>query len=150
MMTTDRDKFSKTVARTTTIIGKAVPDLTTARDFLDQFLPPHPTPEEQNLDAWIAARSRTCSARLLEGLILNHETPEIERWGYDGGNRGIDRSERPRVNVKMSTRPAWRRCAAPHAFSRRAGRQRGRAARSRGFAAMRAEQIDFAKNFSTI
>jgi hypothetical protein len=37
MMTTDRDKVSKTVARTVAIIGEAVPDLTTARDLLDRF-----------------------------------------------------------------------------------------------------------------
>jgi hypothetical protein len=37
MMTTDRDKLPKTVARAIAIIGEVVPDLTTARDLLDRF-----------------------------------------------------------------------------------------------------------------
>jgi len=41
MMTTERDKLSKAVARTIAIIGEAVPDLTTARS----LPPPDPTPE---------------------------------------------------------------------------------------------------------
>jgi hypothetical protein len=37
MMTTGRDKLSKTVVRTIAIIGEAVPDLSTAQDLLDRF-----------------------------------------------------------------------------------------------------------------
>jgi transposase len=53
MMTTDRDKVSKTVARTVAIIGEAVPDLTTARDLLDRFHRIIQHRKGERLEQWI-------------------------------------------------------------------------------------------------
>jgi hypothetical protein len=53
MMTSDRDKPSKTVVRTIAIIGEAVPDLTKARDLLDRFHRIIQHRKADGLDQWI-------------------------------------------------------------------------------------------------
>ena len=83
MMTTDRDKVSKTVARTVAIIQEAVPDLTRARDLLDRFHRIIQHRKDQRLEQWIEdakprsheiirVRHRSGSGRGEERRSLSH------------------------------------------------------------------------------
>jgi hypothetical protein len=54
MMTTERDKLSKTVARTVAIVEAAVPGLTKARDLIDRFHGLIRGHDSAGLEAWIA------------------------------------------------------------------------------------------------
>jgi transposase len=72
MMTTDRDKLSKTVARTIVIIGEAVPDLTTARDLLDRFHRLIQHRKDANLDPWVADAKSGLMASFASGIVQDH------------------------------------------------------------------------------
>jgi transposase len=72
LMTTDRDKVSKTVARTIAIIGEAVPDLTMARDLLDRFHRLIQHRKDANLDAWIADAKSGLMASFANGIVQDH------------------------------------------------------------------------------
>ena len=69
MMTTDRDKMSKTAARTIAMIGDAVPDLTMARDLLDRFHRLIQHRKEPNLDSWIADAKPGLMASFASGIV---------------------------------------------------------------------------------
>jgi transposase len=53
MMTSDRDKLSKTVARTIAIIQAAMPDLASARDLLGRFHRIIQHRKDESLEQWI-------------------------------------------------------------------------------------------------
>jgi transposase len=72
MMTTDRDKLSKTVARTIAIIGETVPDLTMARDLLDRFHRLIRNRKDANLDAWIADAKSGLMTSFANGIVQDH------------------------------------------------------------------------------
>ena len=69
MMTTDRDKVSKTVARTVTIIQEAVPDLTRARDLLDRFHRIIQHRKDQRLEQWIEDASHGLMKSFASGIV---------------------------------------------------------------------------------
>jgi transposase len=72
MMTTDRDKLSKAVARTIAIIGEAVPDLTIARDLLDRFHRLIQHRKEERLDEWIADAKPSLMISFASGIAQDH------------------------------------------------------------------------------
>lgn len=69
MMTVDRDKLSKTVARTIAIIGEVVPDLPTARDLLDRFhrIIQHRT--DHRLEQWIEDAKHSLMKSFASGIV---------------------------------------------------------------------------------
>ena len=67
-MTTERDTLSKTVARTITMIGEAVPDLTTARDLLDRFHRIIQHRQDKGLDDWITDAKPGLMASFASGI----------------------------------------------------------------------------------
>jgi transposase len=69
MMTTDRDKVSRSTAATIAMIGDAVPDLTTARDLLDRFHRIIQHRSDANLDAWIADAKPGLMASFVSGIV---------------------------------------------------------------------------------
>ena len=69
MMTTDRDKVSKTVARTVAIIGEAVPDLTTARDLLDRFHRIIQHRKDERLEQWIEEAKLGLMKSFASGIV---------------------------------------------------------------------------------
>jgi transposase len=69
MMTTDRDKVSKTVDRTVTIIQEAVPDLTRARDLLDRFHRIIQHRKDQRLEQWIEDASHGLMKSFASGIV---------------------------------------------------------------------------------
>jgi transposase len=69
MMTTDRDKVSKTVARTVAIIGEAVPDLTTARDLLDRFHRIIQHRKDERLEQWIEEAKLGLMKSFVSGIV---------------------------------------------------------------------------------
>jgi transposase len=63
MMTAERDKPSKAVARTMAVVAAAVPDLAAARDLLDRFHGLIRRRKDSGLDEWLAdAKSGLMSA----------------------------------------------------------------------------------------
>jgi transposase len=64
LMTTERDTFSKTVARTLALIGDAIPGLTVARDLLDRF---HRIVENRK-DDWFADAKTGLLASFASGI----------------------------------------------------------------------------------
>jgi transposase len=72
MMTTDRDKLSKTVARTIAIIGEVVPDLAMAPDLLDRFHRLIQHRKDANLDVWIADAKSGLTASFANGIVQDH------------------------------------------------------------------------------
>jgi transposase len=69
MMTSDRDKPSKTVARTIAIIQEAVPDLTRARDLLDRFHRIIQHRKDMRLEQWIEDASHGLMKSFASGII---------------------------------------------------------------------------------
>jgi transposase len=72
MMTTDRDKPTKTVARTIAIIGEAVPDLTTARDLLDRFHRIIQHRKDDRLEQWIEDAKDGLVKSFASGIVQDH------------------------------------------------------------------------------
>ena len=68
MMTTERDILSKTVARTITMIGDAVPGLTAARDLLDRFHRIVQHRKDKRLDEWLADAETGLLASFAAGI----------------------------------------------------------------------------------
>jgi transposase len=71
MMTTDRDKVSKT-ARTVAIIGDAAPDLTAARDLLGRFHRIIQHRKEERLDQWIEEAKPGLMKSFASGIVQEH------------------------------------------------------------------------------
>ena len=69
MMTTDRDKVSKTVARTVAIIGEAVPGLTTARNLLDRFHRIIQHRKVERLEQWIEEAKPGLMKSFVSGIV---------------------------------------------------------------------------------
>jgi len=69
MMTSDRDKPSKTVARTIAIIQEAVPDLTRARDLLDRFHRIIQRRKDKRLEQWIEDANRGLMKSFASGIV---------------------------------------------------------------------------------
>jgi transposase len=72
MMTSDRDKPSKTVARTIAIIGEAVPDLAKARDLLDRFHRIIQHREADRLEQWIEDVKHDLLKSFVCGIVQDH------------------------------------------------------------------------------
>jgi len=68
MMTTERDRLSKSVARTVAIIGAAVPDLTIARDLLDRFHRMIQQRKDKRLDEWLVDATSGLTASFASGI----------------------------------------------------------------------------------
>ena len=69
MMTTDRDKVSKTAARAVAIIQEAMPDLTRARDLLDRFHPIIQNRKNRRLRQWIEDASQGHMKSFVSGIV---------------------------------------------------------------------------------
>ncbi|HEX7562430.1 MAG TPA: ISL3 family transposase [Bradyrhizobium sp.] len=69
MMTTERDRLSKTIARTIAIIEGAVPDLVTARDLMDRFHRLIQGRKSADLETWIADAKPSQMASFATGII---------------------------------------------------------------------------------
>jgi transposase len=69
MMTVERDKLSKTVARTITIIESAVPHLTTARDLIDRFHNLIRGRDRTDLEKWLADAKSSLVASFAKGIV---------------------------------------------------------------------------------
>ena len=69
MMTTERDRPSKTVARMAAIIESAVPDLVSARDLMDRFHRIIQHRKSADLESWIADAKPTLLASFTTGII---------------------------------------------------------------------------------
>jgi transposase len=69
MMTSDRDKPSKTVAHTIAIIEEAVPDLTKARDLLDRFHRIIQHRKDQRLEQWIEDANQGLMKSFASGIV---------------------------------------------------------------------------------
>lgn len=69
LMTTDRDKPSKSAARTIAIIEAAVPGLTTARDLIDRFHGLIRSRDSAGLEAWIKDASASQVASFASGIV---------------------------------------------------------------------------------
>jgi transposase len=69
MMTTERDRPSKTVARMAAIIETAVPDLVPARDLMDRFhrMIQHRT--SADLETWISDARTSLLASFTTGIV---------------------------------------------------------------------------------
>jgi transposase len=83
MMTTDRDKVSKTVARTVAIIGEAVPDLTTARDLLDRFHRIIQHRKDERLEQWIEEAKLGLMKSFASGIVQDQAAVKAaltEHW----------------------------------------------------------------------
>jgi transposase len=72
MMTVERDKLSKTVARPITIIEGAVPRLTAARDLIDRFHNLIRGRASAYLEAWFAAAKPSLVASFAKGIVQDH------------------------------------------------------------------------------
>jgi transposase len=72
MMTSDRDKPSKTVARTIAIIGEAVPDLAKARDLLDRFHRIIQHRKVDRLEQWIEDATHGLMKSFVSGIVQDH------------------------------------------------------------------------------
>ena len=83
MMTVERDKLSKTVARTIAIIEGAVPRLTAARDLIDRFHNLIRGRASADLEAWLAAAKPSLVASFAKGIVQDHAAVEAalsEPW----------------------------------------------------------------------
>jgi transposase len=69
MMTTERDRPSKTVARIAAIIESAVPELVSARDLLDRFHHMIQHRKSADLDTWISDAKPSLLASFTTGII---------------------------------------------------------------------------------
>ena len=69
MMTTERDKPSKTAARTVAIVETAVPGLTTARDLIDRFHGLIRGRDSAGLEAWIADAKLSPVGSFASGIV---------------------------------------------------------------------------------
>jgi transposase len=72
MMTSDRDKASKIVARTIAIIGEAVPDLAKARDLLDRFHRIIQHRKDERLEQWIEEAKLGLMKSFAFGIVQDH------------------------------------------------------------------------------
>jgi transposase len=72
MMTVERDKLSKTVARTIAIIEGAVSRLTAARDLIDRFHDLIRGRASADLEAWLAAAKPSLVASFAKGIVQDH------------------------------------------------------------------------------
>jgi transposase len=72
MLTTERDRPSKTIARTVAIIAAAVPDLTTARDLLDRFHRLIQHRKDNRLDEGLADATPGLMASFASGIAQDH------------------------------------------------------------------------------
>lgn len=64
--------LSKAAARTTAIIGAAVPDLTSARDLLDRFHRMIQHQQDNLLDEWLADTKPGLMASFASGIAKNY------------------------------------------------------------------------------
>ena len=69
MMTVERDKLSKTVARTIAIIDGAVPYLTTARDLIDRFHDLIRGRDRTDLEKWLADAKSSLGASFAKRIV---------------------------------------------------------------------------------
>ena len=69
MMTTERDRPSKTVARMAAIIEGAVPDLVSARDLMDRFHRIIQHRESADLETWITDATPSLLASFATGIV---------------------------------------------------------------------------------
>lgn len=69
MLTTERDRPSKTVARMAAIIESAVPDLVSARDLMDRFHRIIQHRKSADLEIWIADAKPSLLASFTTGII---------------------------------------------------------------------------------
>src|SRR4051812_21403688 len=69
MMTSDRDKPSKTIARTIAIIGEAVPDLMKARDLIDRFHRIVQQRKDDRLEQWIEDAKHGLLKSFVSGIV---------------------------------------------------------------------------------
>jgi transposase len=73
MMTSDRDKPSKTAARTVAIIQEAVPDLANARDLLDRFHRIIQHRKNDQLEQWIEDAKHGLMKSFASGIVQDHD-----------------------------------------------------------------------------
>jgi transposase len=107
MMTTDRDKLSKTVARTIAILWQAVPDLTTARDLLDRFHRLIQQRKHEDLDAWIADAKSGLMASFASGIVQDQPAVKAaltETWS-------IGQTEGQNTKLKLVKRQMYGRAS---------------------------------------
>ena len=69
MMASDRDKPSKTAARTVAIIQEAVPDLANARDLLDRFHRIIQHRKSDRLEQWIEDAKHRLMNLFASGIV---------------------------------------------------------------------------------
>jgi transposase len=69
MMTTERDRPSKTVARMAAVIESAVPDLVSARDLMDRFHHIIQRREGAALETWISDAKPSLLASFTTGIV---------------------------------------------------------------------------------
>jgi transposase len=93
MMTSDRDKLSKAVARTIAIIQEAVPDLTSARDLLDRFHRINQHRKDESLEQWIEDAKHGLMRSFVSGIIQDRTAVKVALM-----NRG--RMARPRGKTR--------------------------------------------------
>jgi len=72
MMTTGRDKLSKTVARTVAIVEAAAPDLITARDLIDRFHGLIRGRDTAGLEGWVADAKTSPIASFASGIVQDY------------------------------------------------------------------------------
>jgi transposase len=83
MMTVERDKLSKTVARTIAIIENAVPHLTMARNLIDRFHNLIRSRDKTDLAAWLADAKSSLLASFAKGIVQDQAAVTaalIEPW----------------------------------------------------------------------